>query len=105
MDMQFAGRLREPAPVPIRRSRVPTSSPAPELPSGSVGLASPAATVSRLRGRDRASWLTAAAPTIQRTAGNRAVADLVAGMSGPPHVQRCGGVDPASCSCHDGEDG
>ena len=22
-----------------------------------------------------------------------------------PHVQRCGGVDPATCSCHDGDEG
>ena len=103
--MLLAGHLREPAPLPVRRSPVPSPAPAPAAAPRSLGLDSPAATVSRLRGRDRVNWLTTAAPTIQRTAGNRAVADLVAGMSGVPHVQRCGGVDPATCSCHDGDDG
>jgi hypothetical protein len=110
MGMLLAGHLREPAPLPIRPPPVPSpASLAADAAAGghahrSIGLDSPVATVSRLSGRDRVTWLTGAAPTIQRTAGNRAVAELVAGISAP-HVQRCGGVDPATCSCHDGEEG
>ncbi|HET9345860.1 MAG TPA: annexin [Candidatus Limnocylindrales bacterium] len=110
MGALLAGPLAETAPLPIRRRPVP--SPAPDAGDAATrapahwlpGLDSPLATVSRLRGRDGVTWLTAAAPTIQRTAGNRAVADLVAGLSSP-HVQRCGGVDPATCSCHDADEG
>jgi hypothetical protein len=130
VDLLTVDRLRERAPLPIR-SRFPDRAPSPgsvaadarpaESPRA-LGLDSPLATLSRLRGRDRVTWLTAAAPTIQRTAGNRAVADLIAGLSTPGadaaprtagpgptprlevvHVQRCGGVDPATCSCHDGD--
>ena len=109
MDLLAEQPLRHAAPLPMRAG-APVRLPAPAGAGRplSLGQDSPLATVARLRGRDRVTWLTAAAPTIQRTAGNRAVADLVAGMtdrSRPVHsVQRCGGVDPATCSCHDGEE-
>ena len=69
----------------------------------------------------RSSWLATAAPGLQRSVGNRAVASLVEGLRGRSPaagasgertraagravtVQRCGDVDPATCSCHDGDE-
>jgi hypothetical protein len=111
VEVALADRAWERAPLRVPpRAASPESDRAAALPP--LGLDSPRAAVAQLRGRDRVTWLSAAAPTIQRTAGNRAFAELVAGMrasdnatASQPHVQRCGGVDPATCSCHDGDDG
>ena len=83
-------------------------------PVGVVGRgAGPAATLAGLPERSRQAWLMAAAPTIQRSAGNRAMTAMVDGlrrasaasrvMDRPATVQRCGDADPATCPCHAAE--
>jgi hypothetical protein len=62
--------------------------------------------------RSRQAWLMAAAPTLQRSAGNRAMTAMVDGLrraaapqalDRPVTVQRCGDADPATCPCHASE--
>jgi hypothetical protein len=120
MYAQPAYQSPEPIPLPARlfaRDR-PVADPAV---TGTQRLAplDPALqlqTLDAVPERARSAWLVAAGPTLQRSAGNRAVAALVDGLrgtkprNGEPHriaasVQRCGDVDPAACPCHADEAG
>jgi len=94
-------------PVVARRT---TSTPLPDV------AGDPLRALAGLPASARPSWLAASAPGLQRSVGNRAVASLVASLRGGSAdtargrprsltIQRCGDVDPATCSCHDGEDG
>jgi hypothetical protein len=104
----FAFRSSEAVPLAARLRALDRAEPV----GSAAGSAGPAATLAGIPERSRQAWLMGAAPTLQRSAGNRAMTAMVDGLrrannprlvDRPATVQRCGDADPATCRCHAAE--